>query len=48
MVKDSADYITKLPKAEQNRPEWQTAIHCMIGTEGSYSPAEVGLKAKGR
>jgi hypothetical protein len=20
-----------LPKGEQNRPEWQTAIHCLIG-----------------
>jgi hypothetical protein len=30
-LKDAADYITKLPKAEQNRPEWQTAIHCLIG-----------------
>jgi hypothetical protein len=30
-LKDAADYITKLPKAEQNKPEWQTAIHCLIG-----------------
>jgi hypothetical protein len=30
-LKDAADYITKLPKAEQNTPEWQTAIHCLIG-----------------
>ena len=25
-LKNAADYITKLPKAEQNKPEWQTAI----------------------
>jgi hypothetical protein len=31
-LKDAADYITKLPKGEQNRPEWQTAIHCLIET----------------
>ncbi|XIA65747.1 hypothetical protein ACFIOY_05800 [Bradyrhizobium sp. TZ2] len=30
-LRDAADYITKLPKAEQNKPEWQTAIHCLIG-----------------
>jgi hypothetical protein len=30
-LKDAADYITQLPKAEQKRPEWQTAIHCLIG-----------------
>jgi hypothetical protein len=30
-LKHAADYITKLPKAEQDRPEWQTAIHCLIG-----------------
>jgi hypothetical protein len=30
-LKDAADYITKLPKAEQNLEHWQTAIHCLIG-----------------
>jgi hypothetical protein len=30
-LKDAADYILKLPKAEQNLPEWQTAISCLIG-----------------
>jgi hypothetical protein len=30
-LKDVADYITKLPKVEQNLPEWQTAISCLIG-----------------
>jgi hypothetical protein len=30
-LKDAADYIMKLPKAEQNLPEWQTAISCLIG-----------------
>ena len=29
-LKDAADDITKLPKAEQNKPEWQTAVHCLI------------------
>jgi hypothetical protein len=30
-LKAAADYIMKLPKAEQNLEEWQTAIHCLIG-----------------
>jgi hypothetical protein len=30
-LKDAADYIMKLPKAEQNLAEWQTAIGCLIG-----------------
>jgi hypothetical protein len=28
---DAADYIMKLPKAEQNLEEWQTAVRCLIG-----------------
>jgi hypothetical protein len=31
-LKDAADYITKLPKAEQNKTAWQIAIHCLIET----------------
>ena len=30
-LKDAADYIMKLPKAEQNHERWQTAIHRLIG-----------------
>jgi hypothetical protein len=30
-LQDAGTYITKLPKAEQNLPEWQTAISCLIG-----------------
>jgi hypothetical protein len=29
-LKDAADYITRLPKAEQNLPEWQAAIAALI------------------
>src|SRR3982074_3251875 len=29
-LKDAADYIMKLPKAEQNLEEWQTATSCLI------------------
>jgi hypothetical protein len=31
-LKDAASYIMKLPKAEQDLEEWQTAIHCLIGS----------------
>jgi hypothetical protein len=30
-LKDAADYIMKLPKAEQDLPEWHTAAACLIG-----------------
>jgi hypothetical protein len=30
-LKDAADHIMKLPKAEQDLAEWQTAIRCLIG-----------------
>jgi hypothetical protein len=30
-LQDAASYIMKLPKADQNLPEWQTAIACLIG-----------------
>jgi hypothetical protein len=35
-LRDSALYITKLPKAEQQAPEWQTAaeVLMMIGERG--------------
>ncbi|HTE93936.1 MAG TPA: hypothetical protein VK678_10550 [Bradyrhizobium sp.] len=31
-LRDAGDYITSLPKAEQDIEEWQTAIGCLIGT----------------
>lgn len=30
-LKHAADYIMKLPKAEQKHEKWQTAIRCLIG-----------------
>ena len=34
-LKDAADYIMKLPKAEQKHEKWQTAVSCLIqATEG--------------
>jgi hypothetical protein len=30
-LRNAANYITRLPKAEQNLPEWQTATRCLIG-----------------
>jgi hypothetical protein len=31
-LKDAAEYLMKLPKAEQSLVEWQTTIACLIGT----------------
>jgi hypothetical protein len=31
ILKDAANYIMELPKAEQKLDEWQTAIDCLIG-----------------
>jgi len=28
--RDAADYITKLPKAEHDAPEWQAAVEALI------------------
>jgi hypothetical protein len=30
-LEGAGNYITKLPKAEQDLKEWQTAIGCLIG-----------------
>jgi hypothetical protein len=30
-LQDAAGFIMKLPKAEQNLEEWQTATGCLIG-----------------
>jgi hypothetical protein len=29
-LKDAADYITKLPKAEHDAPEWQAAMEALL------------------
>jgi hypothetical protein len=29
-LRDAGNYITKLPKAEHEAPEWQTAMECLI------------------
>ena len=29
-LKDAADYVTKLPKAEHSAPEWQAAMEALI------------------
>jgi hypothetical protein len=30
-LEDAGDYMTRLPQAEQQLGEWQTAIACLIG-----------------
>jgi hypothetical protein len=45
-LKDGADYIMKLPKAEQAQPEWQTATEALIMAAEGRGPlmhARVGV-----
>lgn len=30
-LREAANYVTRLPKAEQQLEEWQTAVRCLIG-----------------
>ena len=44
-LKDAADYITKLPKAESDLPEWQTAIEVLLlcSRNGPTMMARIGV-----
>ena len=45
-LKDAADYITKLPKAEHSAPEWQAAMEALIlvaETGGPTMLARIGV-----
>ena len=45
-LKDAADYIMKLPKAEQNLQEWQTATEVLIMAAEGRGPvmhASIGV-----
>lgn len=45
-LKDAADYITRLPKAEHESPEWQAAIRALIMAAEGRGPlmhARVGM-----
>jgi hypothetical protein len=45
-LKDAADYITKLPKAEQHHPAWQAAVEALIlvaETDGPTMFARIGV-----
>jgi hypothetical protein len=50
-LQDAADYILKLPKAEQEQPHWQAAIEALVMAAEGRGPmlhARVGmLKAMG-
>ena len=46
-LREAADYIIKLPKAEQNQPHWQTAVReLMFAAErgGIMMLAEIAMK----
>jgi hypothetical protein len=45
-LKDAADYIMKLPKAEQNLEAWQTAVEAMllvVELNGPTMMARIGI-----
>lgn len=45
-LRDAANYITKLPKAEHNAPEWQAAMQALILVaehDGPTMMARVGV-----
>jgi len=45
-LRDAADYIMKLPKAEQNLEAWQTAVEALIMAaedRGSLMHARIGM-----
>jgi hypothetical protein len=45
-LRDAADYITELPKAEQQLDEWQTAIEALIMAAENRGPlmhARIGV-----
>jgi hypothetical protein len=45
-LRDGGDYITSLPKAEQDLAEWQTAIGCLLGAaegRGFLMHARIGV-----
>jgi len=45
-LRDAADYITKLPKAEQQLDEWQTAIAVLLMAAEGRGPlmhARIGV-----
>jgi hypothetical protein len=46
-LQDAADYILKLPKAEQKEPAWQTAVETLIMAAEGQGPlmhAEIGMR----
>ena len=45
-LRDAADYIMKLPKAEQNLEPWQTAVEALIMAAEDHGPlmhARIGV-----
>lgn len=45
-LRDAAEYITKLPKAEHEAPEWQTAMEALLLVAEHGSPtmlARIGV-----
>jgi hypothetical protein len=46
-LEDTTGYIMKLPKAEQDLPEWQAAVECLILVAEKNGPtmmARIGIR----
>jgi hypothetical protein len=41
-LEDAGNYITKLPKAEHETPEWQAAMEALILVATSGGPTMIG------
>jgi hypothetical protein len=39
-LRDAADYITRLPKAQHDTKAWQTAMHCLLQAADSGGPTD--------
>jgi hypothetical protein len=39
-LRDAANYITKLPKAQHDATRWQTAMHCLLQAADSGGPTD--------
>ena len=44
-LRDAADYMIKLPKAEQNLDAWQTAVEALIMAAEDRGPLMHGASA---
>jgi hypothetical protein len=44
-LRDAANFIKKLPKAERDSPEWKLAVHMLIEAAEDYAPMRFAREA---